>query len=77
MAASTYAGVAEVCEVSAAQANHLLSSGKGWKVLDIKTITFRVFREVVTRSVGWTNKYEPVYDETSQIVYILGRREQS
>ena len=67
---SDYDDICEVREVSQAEADLLLKLG--WRILEIKTLKQKKYAERVCIQAGWTHKYEPVYNETEKIVYVVG-----
>lgn len=69
---SSYDGVVEIKETSVDHANDLLKEGN-WKLLEIKTLSCRVFKDNVVVKRGITeNKYRDVYDEYEKMSTFLG-----
>ena len=80
---TAYDTVVELRELDADEANALLREDN-WKLLEIKTLSSRTYRErILTKKSGnvWklgdTHEYQPVFDEREKIVYVVGRIEHS
>ena len=66
-----YSDVVEVREESANTVNAFLA--QGWKILEIKTITLKTYIRTVCIYSGWSNRRQPIYDETEKVIYVIGR----